>query len=82
MFQLFQKYYQVGNEIINAALIYTERLLEMNSGRLIFTESNAKGFLLAGLILAAKFFLDKFESQTMFHLMLGEVQHGLTPKQR
>jgi Cyclin len=63
--------FDVGTEIIVAALIYTDRILTMNEEWLSINENNAKGFLHAALTLASKFYLDRFESDTVFHILLG-----------
>ena len=71
LMQLFMSCYDVGTEIVVAALIYTERILALNEGRLTMNEHNAKGFLHSALTLASKFFLDRYERNTVFHMLLG-----------
>ena len=76
LFQLFMAYFEVGTEIVVAALIYTERVLTLNSDWLVINEKNAKGMLHSALTLAAKFFLDRFERNTLFHILLGNNKSG------
>jgi hypothetical protein len=64
--------FEVGPEIVVAALIYIERIHAMNNGKgVILTEDNAKGFLHAALALAAKYHLDRFEKNTIFYAVGG-----------
>ena len=62
--------FEVGPEIVVASLIYVERLLKKNRGFNI-TETNAKSVLHAALTLAAKFYIDKFEKNTIFYAIGG-----------
>lgn len=62
--------FDVGTEIILAALIYIDRLLSLNKG-LRLTELNAKPLLLSAMALAAKFYLDRFEKNTIFYAAGG-----------
>lgn len=86
--KLFVKCFEVGNEILVGALVYTDRIL--NYKGLLMTEKNYKGLLIAGLTLATKFYMDRYERNTMFHIMLGNQtfdqhsHHGkiLNPKKR
>lgn len=71
LLQLFLNSFDVGIEIMVAALIYTDRLLTLNKEWLVIDENNCKGFLHSALTLAAKFYLDKFERNTIFHILLG-----------
>ena len=66
--------FEVGPEIIIAALIYTDRLLKMNEG-LVITEQNAMGLLHTALTLATKFYFDRFERNTIFHMLIGNEIH-------
>lgn len=75
LFKLFQSCFKVDNEILIASLIYTDRILEMNQDWLIIDDINGKGMLLTALALAAKFFLDRFESHTLFHILIGDPYH-------
>jgi hypothetical protein len=67
---LFMACFEVGPEIVVASLIYIERLLKMNEGFLI-TDNNAKSILHSALTLASKFFIDKFEKNTIFYAVGG-----------
>lgn len=59
--------YDVGIEILVAALIYSERISSLS-----FTERTSKNLLLTALALASKFFQDKFERSTHFFTMLTQ----------
>lgn len=62
--------FEVEQEIVVAALIYTERLLSFNNN-IRLTPTNAKSFLHTALALASKFLLDKFEKNTIFYAVGG-----------
>jgi hypothetical protein len=68
--QLFKQCFDVGTEILVAALIYVERMQAMNK-ELCITEDNAKCHLHTSLTLAAKFNTDRFESNTIFYAIGG-----------
>jgi len=70
LIHLFVKYFTVDTEIVVAALIYTDRILARNV--LHITEQSAVGFLHSALVLASKFFLDRFERHTLFHILINE----------
>lgn len=53
-----------------AALIYIDRLLSMNES-LKLTSVNAKHLLLSAMALASKFYLDRFEKNTIFYASGG-----------
>ena len=57
--------YDVGPEVIIAALIYTDRLLRLNPN-FAMTHLNAKNLLHIGMTMASKFFYDKYEKNTIF----------------
>lgn len=67
---LFMACFEVGPEIVVASLIYIERLLRNNSD-LVVTETTAKSLLHTALVLASKFYLDKFEKNTIFYAVGG-----------
>lgn len=67
---LFMSCYEVEQEIVVAALIYTDRLLTLNS-HIQMTPTTAKSFLHTALVLASKFFLDRFEKNTIFYAVGG-----------
>ena len=67
---LFMTCFEVGPEIVVAALIYIERLLTYNS-ELYLTETNSKSYLHTALVLASKFYLDRFEKNTIFYAVGG-----------
>ena len=69
--QLFMQCFEVGPEIIVAALIYVQRLLRMNPDLITLNEDNAKGILHAALTLASKTYLDRFEKNTIFYAVGG-----------
>ena len=76
--QLFMTCFDVGTEILISALIYIDRLLSMNNdsttgqnSNFVLTDVNAKSLLLAALTLASKFYLDKFEKNTIFYASGG-----------
>lgn len=74
--QLFMTCFDVGTEILIAALIYIDRLLSMNNSTneesaFVLTDVNAKSLLLAALTLASKFYLDRFEKNTIFYASGG-----------
>ena len=53
-----------------AALIYIDRVLSFNAqehGGAVLTEVNGKGVLHVALTLAAKFYLDRYEKNTIFY---------------
>ena len=59
--------YEVGIEILVAALIYSERISSLS-----FTEKTSKNLLLTALALASMFFQDRFERSTHFFTMLTQ----------
>jgi hypothetical protein len=67
---LFMSCFEVGPEIVVASLIYIDRLLSKNK-LLIITESTAKSILHTALVLASKFYLDRFEKNTIFYAVRG-----------
>jgi Cyclin len=67
----FMKHFEISIEIVVAALIYTERIIKLNSEWLELNERNDKALLHTALSIASKFYLDKFERKTNFHSMLG-----------
>lgn len=67
---LFMQCFEVGPEIVVASLIYVERLLKKNKD-FYLTERNSKSVLHAALTLSAKFFIDKFEKNTIFYAVGG-----------
>ena len=70
LIQLFVKYFTVDTEIVVAALIYTDRILATNSN--LISEQSAFGYLHSALVLASKFFLDRFERNTLFHILIND----------
>lgn len=76
LIQLFVKYFNVDTEIIVAALIYTDRILELNTDQLQISDSNALGFLLSALAIASKFYHDRFERRTLFHILISAGPYG------
>lgn len=62
--------YEVGTEVVVAALIYIDRLLSRNSDLLI-TEITAKSLLHTALTLATKFLMDRYEKNTIFYAVGG-----------
>lgn len=64
----FLQKFDVGIEILVAALIYTDRVSLYQS----FTEKTQKNLLLTALALASKFFQDRFERSTNFFTMLSQ----------
>lgn len=62
--------YEVGTEVVVAALIYIDRLLSRNSDLLI-TETTAKSLLHTALTLATKFLMDRYEKNTIFYAVGG-----------
>jgi hypothetical protein len=62
----FLNKYDVGIEILVAALIYSDRISSLS-----FTEKTSKNLLLTALALASKFFQDRFERSTHFFTMLS-----------
>ncbi|TNV74291.1 hypothetical protein FGO68_gene7347 [Halteria grandinella] len=67
----FKSQFSVENEILIAALIYIDRVLEMNEDWLEIDDINETGFMLASLALATKFYDDKFERFTKFSTLIG-----------
>lgn len=68
--QLFVSCYQeVTSELIVAALVYINRILNSpsNQGTAKLTETNGKGVLHVALTLATKFNLDRYEKNTIFY---------------
>jgi hypothetical protein len=64
----------VSYEIVIAALIYIDRLLSKHEeAGACLTENNGKGVLHVALTLATKFFLDRYEKNTIFY----GVVHGM-----
>jgi hypothetical protein len=73
---LFLKCYdETSIELVIAALIYVERLLDAASkitgedGARV-TQQNAKGILLTAMTLSSKFYLDKYEKKTIFYAFI------------
>lgn len=71
LLKLFKALFFVENEILIAALIYIDRILESNDS-LVIDDINGRGFLLTSLVLATKFYYDKYEKGTMFRILIGE----------
>lgn len=71
LLNLFKSQFSVENEILIAALIYIDRVLEMNEDWLEIDDINETGFMLASLALATKFYDDKFERFTKFSTLIG-----------
>lgn len=67
---LFMTCFEVGTEVIVASLIYIDRLLTQNKDILI-TDSTAKSILHTALTLASKFYLDRYEKNTIFYAVGG-----------
>lgn len=67
---LFTACFEVGTEVVVAALIYVDRLLS-NEGIEIMTPTTAKSILHTALVLASKFYLDRFEKNTIFYVAAG-----------
>lgn len=64
----FLECFQFTSEIIVIALIYIDRLL-IDNPYLALTKNNAKNVTFLGLTLAAKFYDDRFEKYTLFHVV-------------
>lgn len=62
--------FEVGHEIVVASMIYIERLLTKNKN-LQMSATTAKSLLHTSLVLASKFYLDKFEKNTIFFAVGG-----------
>lgn len=63
---------ETSTELVTAALIYIERLLDATSKMVgedgaRVTQHNAKGILHAAMTIATKFFLDRYEKKTIFY---------------
>ena len=67
---LFTACFEVGTEVVVAALIYVDRLLS-KQGIEIMTQTTAKSILHTALVLASKFYLDRFEKNTIFYVAAG-----------
>ena len=67
---LFMACFEIGPEIIVASLIYLERLLAKNKNFMI-SVTTAKSLLHTALVLASKFYLDRFEKNTIFYAVGG-----------
>eukprot|EP00347_Sterkiella_histriomuscorum_P003675 403363375 len=67
---LFMACFEVGTEVIIASLVYIDRLIAQNKD-LYITESTAKSILHTALTLASKFYLDRYEKNTIFYAVGG-----------
>lgn len=66
----------MSSELVIAALIYIERLLKLPGATL--NEANAKGVLHVALTLASKFYLDRYEKNTIFYgIVIGLHRHQM-----
>jgi hypothetical protein len=65
---MFMTCFEIGPEIVVASLIYVGRLLRKGY---ILSDTNAKSVLHAALTLASKFFIDKYEKNTIFYAVGG-----------
>ena len=61
--------FKVDSGIVVVSLIYFYRLSKLKA--LIISEYNAKGLLLTSLVLASKFYVDRFEKHTIFAAVGG-----------
>ena len=69
--QLFIQCFDVGHEIIIAALIYIERIFSTSHNGINFNEDNAKCFVHVAMAIASKFYEDRFEKGTIFYAVGG-----------
>ncbi|CDW79676.1 cyclin2 related protein [Stylonychia lemnae] len=67
---LFMTCFEVGIEVVVASLIYIDRLLTQNQD-LFITDSKAKSILHTAMTLASKFYLDRYEKNTIFYAVGG-----------
>jgi len=67
---LFMTCFEVGIEVVVASLIYIDRLLTSNQD-LYITDSKAKSILHTAMTLASKFYMDRYEKNTIFYAVGG-----------
>jgi hypothetical protein len=57
-------------EVVACTLEYAERVFILNEAWVQVTETSAIGFFLTSLALSSKFLLDRFERNTLFHIII------------
>jgi len=66
----FTRTFDIGIEIVASALAYLDKMFDLNQDWFEITETSAIGFLMTALALSAKFLLDRFERNTLFHIYI------------
>lgn len=67
---LFMACFEIGTEVVIASLIYIDRLLTQNKD-IYITDTTAKSILHTALTLASKFYMDRYEKNTIFFAVGG-----------
>lgn len=74
LMQLFLNCFELSPEIVVIAIVYLDRLVvrcDTADDDFSLTQHNIKLALYGCLVLAAKFYEDRFENHTIFHAIVG-----------